>query len=98
MEMRDLQARIAENIKVLLAITGIRTQAALARGLGWEAAKITRLLQGKQEWTLSDIVTVGEAFRLDDPFLLTRPVTEVVGAIAPVATVNRQVTEADTRQ
>jgi hypothetical protein len=84
MEMTDLQARIAENVKVLLATTGIRSQAALARGLGWEPVKITRLLQGKQGWTLADIVAVGNAFGLEDPFLLVRPLAELIGAVTSI--------------
>jgi hypothetical protein len=84
MDVTDLQARIAENIKVLLATSGISSQAALARGLGWEAAKVSRLLKGKQEWTLSDLIAVGEALKLDDPLLIARPLAEVVGAVAPL--------------
>lgn len=98
MEMTDLHARIAENIKVLLAITGIRSQAALARGLGWEPVKVTRLLQGKQGWTLADIVAIGEAFSLDDPFLLVRPLVEVVNATGPAATANSRITDVHTNR
>jgi hypothetical protein len=96
MDVTDLQARIAENIKVLLATTGIRTQAALARALGWEAAKVTRLLKGTQEWTLSDLVAVSEALGLADPFLITRSLIEVVNATGPAATANSRVTNGDT--
>lgn len=97
MNVTDLQARIAENIKVLLATTGIRSQAALARGLGWEAAKVTRLLKGSQEWTLTDLVAVAGAFGLDDPFLLARPLTELVGAVTSAKAAGGMISEAHTR-
>lgn len=97
MEMTDLQARIAENVKVLLATTGIRSQAALARGLGWEPVKITRLLQGKQGWTLADIVAVGNAFGLEDPFLLVRPLAELVGAVTSPRAAGGMITDPLTR-
>jgi hypothetical protein len=80
MNTTDLQARIAENIKVLLATTGVRSQASLARILDWEPAKVSRLLKGTQEWTLGDLLATGQALGLPDPFLLTRPLIEVVGA------------------
>jgi len=85
MDVTALQERMAENVRVLLAVTGIRSQAELARRAGWEAAKVTRLLKGTQEWTLSDIVAVGEVFGLRDPFLIGKPLAEVVGATHPAA-------------
>lgn len=85
MDVTALQERMAENVRVLLAVTGLRSQAELARRAGWEAAKVTRLLKGTQEWTLSDIVTVGEILGFDDPGLLMRPLSEVVGAVHPAA-------------
>lgn len=85
MDVTALQERMAENVRVLLAVTGIRSQAELARRAGWEAAKVTRLLKGTQEWTLSDIVTVGEIFGLNDPFLIGKPLAEVVGVTHPTA-------------
>ncbi len=86
MDATAVQTQMAENVRVLLAMTGIRTQASLARRLEWEPAKVTRLLKGSQEWTLTDILAVGQAFGLRDPFLLVRPVSELVGAARPTGT------------
>lgn len=85
MDVTALQERMAENVRVLLAVTGVRSQAELARRAGWEAAKVTRLLKGTQEWTLTDIVTIGEIFGLRDPFLIGKPLADVVGAVQPAA-------------
>lgn len=86
MDVTAVQERMTENIRVLLAMTGMRSQAELARRLEWEPAKVTRLLKGSQDWTLSDIVVVADAFGLEDPFLLARPLAEVVGAVPPHGT------------
>lgn len=70
------------NVYALLGIHRM-SKTDLARALGWDGATITRLLnenpqKASREWKIADVLEVGRVFELDDPFVLTRPLNEVV--------------------
>ena len=82
MNVSELRARMISNVYALLGIHRM-SKTDLARALGWDGATITRLLnedpqKTTREWKIADIISVGEVFELEDPFLLTRPLNEVV--------------------
>ena len=82
MNVSELRARMISNVYALLGIHRM-SKTDLARALGWDGATITRLLnedpkKASREWKIADIIEVGNVFELDDPFLLTRPLNEVV--------------------
>jgi len=82
MDVTEVRIRIAENVKVLLAIRGL-SQRSLALSIGWAPEKVGRLFKGQQEWTLPDLITIGTTLGLSDPFLLTRPLEAVVHELDP---------------
>ena len=87
MDATDYTQRLSRNVLTLLPMSGLRTQRALADRVGWkDRGRLSRLLNGKQEWNLTDIVEIGQALGYhEDPFIITRPITEVIGAAGPNA-------------
>ena len=82
MNVSELRARMISNVYALLGIYRM-SKTDLARALGWDGATITRLLnedpkKASREWKMADVIEVGRVFELDDPFVLTRPLNEVV--------------------
>lgn len=72
------------NVYALLGIHRM-SKTDLARALGWDGATVTRILnedpkKASREWKIADILEVGRVFHLDDPFDLTRPLSEIVGS------------------
>lgn len=84
MTATDYQQRIAQNIKVLLTLTGVGTQSKLSRLLGWnDRARLSKLMSGRQDWTLSDLIAVGDVLNPTDPLILTWTLDEVVSGRDP---------------
>lgn len=75
----DYDARAGQNTRTLIQISGLRTQKALAKELGWRQDRLSDLLNGHQKWSLSDIADVSSAFGYrEDPFVLLRPIGEIL--------------------
>ena len=89
MQATDYQKRLAHNVLSLMPARGFRYHKDLVAKLGWsDAGKLSRLLNHvgdtgrKQRWELSDIIEIGIALGFaTDPFVLLRPLAEVIGAV-----------------
>lgn len=79
----DLQARITQNTRVLMAIRGIYEQRDLAERMGLQPHDITRRMKGR--WQISDLDKLADAFGVQ-PYDLLRPVAEVVAAASATGT------------
>jgi hypothetical protein len=83
----DYDQRVSQNVLSLIQMTGLRYQKTLVAKLGWtDAGRLSRLLKGESKWTVTLLAEVGAALGFqDDPFILTRPISEIVGATGPAA-------------
>lgn len=75
----SMQARLTENIRTLRGFRGI-SQAAIARGIGIDAAGVTARVKAETEWRPSDIEKVADILGVPWPWLLD-PVDELMAKV-----------------
>ena len=68
--MSELQQAVSRNVRVLMAIRGVRSQSALAKKVGVEYSNFNDKMRGKNSWTLSDIEMLADEFRIPAASLL----------------------------
>ena len=90
-ESRGLQDTVTTNVKVLMAVHGIR-QTELADGLGWDRTVMSNRLSGKRGWKIEDLAELAAHFGVPAGALLGTT-AEVVAAVGPTQTaVNGSIT------
>jgi DNA-binding Xre family transcriptional regulator len=83
-ESRDqLQDLITTNVKVLMAVRGIR-QTELADQLGWDRTVMSNRVTGKRRWMIENLGELAEFFGIA-PGVLLGSAAEVAGAVGPAA-------------
>jgi len=91
-DSRGLQHQVSTNVKVLMAIHGIRTQTELATRLGLDRTLMANRFSGKRPWRIEDLAELGELFGVD-PGALLGDTGNLIGAAGPTQTaVNGSVT------
>jgi transcriptional regulator with XRE-family HTH domain len=78
----DLQNVVTRNVRVLMAVQGIRQQQDLAARMGWRAPQLNKALNGTRRWTLEDLPVLSKAFNVPLVSLLG-DTAELVGAASP---------------
>lgn len=68
--MSELQEAVSRNVRVLMAIRGIRSQRALAAQVGVNYTNFNKKLIGKNNWTLEDIELLADEFHIEPASLL----------------------------
>lgn len=90
-DSRGLQDTVTTNVKVLMAIQGIR-QTELADRLGWDRTVMSNRLSGKRGWKIEDLEDLATHFGVPAGALLGTT-GEVVAAAGPTQTaVNGSIT------
>lgn len=90
-ESRGLQDTVTTNVKVLMAIHGIR-QTELADHLGWDRTVMSNRLSGKRGWKIEDLAELAAHFSVQAGALLG-DAAELIGAAGPTQTaVNGSIT------
>lgn len=69
-DMSELQEAVSRNVRVLMALRGVRSQSALARAVGVEYTNFNAKVRGKTAWTLEDIEKLADEFKVPAPSLL----------------------------
>jgi len=76
---------VSTNVKVLMAIHGIRTQTELATRLGLDRTLMANRFSGKRPWRIEDLAELGELFGVD-PGALLGDTGNLIGAAGPTQT------------
>ena len=80
-ESRGLQDTVTTNVRVLMAVHGIR-QTELADQLGWDRTLMSDRLRGKRGWKIEDLAELASRFNVP-PGALLGTTAEVVAAAGP---------------
>ena len=83
-DSRGLQDTVTTNVKVLMAVHGIR-QTELADRLGWDRTVMSNRLSGKRGWKIEDVEDLATYFRVSAGALLGDP-AGLIGATGPTRT------------
>lgn len=68
--MSELQDAISQNVRVLIALRGMRSQRELARAVGVEYTNFNAKVRGGTAWTINDIEMLADYFRIKPAALL----------------------------
>lgn len=71
--MSEVQAAISRNVGVLRAVRGLRTDTAIAEILGCGISTVSKKMNGSRKWTIEEVETLAEYFRIQPGKLLGDP-------------------------